>query len=94
MRILPVLMDVSQGSDRLSDRVGTAVNWAILAAVLTCTGNALARYLFHIGSNAWLEVQWYLFAAVFLLAAAHTLRRNEHVRIGIIAGRLSRRAQA
>ena len=68
--------------------------WLGLAAVLVCSFTATARYAFNIGSNAWLEAQWYLNAAVFLLIAAWALKRNEHVRIDVIAGRLSPKAQA
>jgi TRAP-type mannitol/chloroaromatic compound transport system permease small subunit len=62
--------------------------------VLVSAGNAIIRKTLSISSNAWLELQWYLFSAVFLLCAAYTLLRNEHVRIDVIAGRLSPRAQA
>ena len=89
-----LLLALSRLIDALNDRIGLAISWALLAAVAICTGNAVVRYTLHMGSNAWLEIQWYLFAAVFLLAAAHTLRRNEHVRVDILAGRLSKRAQA
>ncbi len=65
----------------------------MLAAVLICSGNALVRYALNLSSNAWLEIQWYLFSAMFLLAAAATLRHNEHVRIDVIAGRFSKRTQ-
>ena len=51
------------------------------------------RKAFDISSNAWLELQWYLFSAVFLLAAAYTLQRNEHIRIDIVSGMLSKRAR-
>jgi len=80
--------------DALNERIGKAAAWLGLVAVLVCTGNALARYALNIGSNAWLELQWYLNSAVFLLVAAYALKRNEHVRIDVIAGRLSERAQA
>jgi TRAP-type mannitol/chloroaromatic compound transport system permease small subunit len=80
--------------DAINERIGKAAAWLGLAAVLVCTGNALARYALNIGSNAWLELQWYLNAAVFLLVASYALKRNEHVRIDVIAGRLSERAQA
>lgn len=80
--------------DKTNERIGKAAAWLGLAAVLVCTANALARYAFNVGSNAWLELQWYLNAAVFLLVAAYALKRNEHVRIDVIAGRLSERAQA
>ena len=80
--------------DRTNEYVGKAAAWLGLAAVLVCTGNAVARYALNIGSNAWLELQWYLNSAVFLLIAAYALKRNEHVRIDVIVGRLSERAQA
>ena len=63
-------------------------------AVLVSAGNAMSRYLFDISSNAWLELQWYLFSAVFLLAAGYTLLHNEHVRIDVIFGHLPPRARA
>ena len=80
--------------DSLNARIGRSAAWLGLIAVLVCTGNAVARYALNIGSNAWLELQWYLNAAVFLLVAGYTLRRNEHVRIDVLNGRLSPRAQA
>jgi len=80
--------------DRMNEWIGRSVAWLGLVAVLVCTVTAVARYALNIGSNAWLEMQWYLNSAVFLLVAAYALRRNEHVRIDVIAGRLSERAQA
>jgi TRAP-type mannitol/chloroaromatic compound transport system permease small subunit len=80
--------------DALTERVGQAARWLILVAVLVSAGNAIARYAFNASSNAWLEVQWYLFAAVFLLCAGYALKHNQHVRIDVVAGRLSPRAQA
>jgi TRAP-type mannitol/chloroaromatic compound transport system permease small subunit len=80
--------------DKINEWIGRSVAWLGLAAVLVCTGNALARYALNIGSNAWLELQWYFNAAVFLLIAAYALKRNEHVRIDVIISRLSPRAQA
>ena len=88
------LLSLSRLIDALNERIGQAISWALLAAVLICSGNALVRYLFNASSNAWLEIQWYLFGAIFLLATSYTLKRNEHVRIDVIAGRLSKRAQA
>lgn len=79
--------------DAVNIRIGEAVKWLLLLAVLICSGNALVRYTFNIGSNAWLEIQWYLFGAVFLLAAGYTLRRNEHVRIDVVVSRFSKRTQ-
>ena len=80
--------------DAINERVGHATGWLVLAAVLVSAGNATVRYSLNLSSNAWLEIQWYLFSAVFLLGAGYTLKRNEHVRIDVIAGKLSRRAQA
>ncbi|TWI48645.1 TRAP-type mannitol/chloroaromatic compound transport system permease small subunit [Pseudoduganella flava] len=88
-----MFMAVSRAIDKLNDRIAATVAWALLAAVLICAINALVRYSLNMSSNAWLEVQWYLFAAVFLLASPHTLRRDEHVRIDVITGRFSRRTQ-
>lgn len=88
------LLRFSAFIDKLNAWIGRGVAWLGLAAVLVCTGNATARYALNIGSNAWLELQWYLNSAVFLLVAAYALKRNEHVRIDVIAGRLSPRAQA
>jgi TRAP-type mannitol/chloroaromatic compound transport system permease small subunit len=92
-RSLQVLLRVSRAIDSLNDVIGRNVYWLILVAVLVSALNAVVRYIFDVSSNAWLETQWYLFSAVFLLCAGYTLGRNEHVRIDIIAGRLSRRTQ-
>ena len=88
------LLRVAGWIDALNEWIGKSAAWLGLVAVLVCTGNAVARYALNIGSNAWLELQWYLNAAVFLLVAGYALKRNEHVRIDVIAGRLSERAQA
>ncbi|GGB98071.1 TRAP transporter small permease subunit [Pseudoduganella buxea] len=87
------MLFVSRAIDKLNDTIATAVSWALLLAVLICAGNALIRYSLNMSSNAWLEIQWYLFAAVFMLASPHTLRRDEHVRIDVVTGRFSRRTQ-
>lgn len=87
------LISLSRFIDALNEKIGHLVSWALLAAVLICTGNALIRYTFNTSSNGWLEIQWYLFSAIFLLGTSYTLRRNEHVRIDVISGRLSKRAQ-
>jgi TRAP-type mannitol/chloroaromatic compound transport system permease small subunit len=88
------LLRISALIDALNERVGKAVYWLVLVAVIVSAGNAIIRKLFNMSSNAFLEAQWYLFAAVFLLCSGYTLLRNEHVRIDVIAGRLSPRAQA
>lgn len=87
------LLRFAQLIDRINAWVGKSVIWLILIAVLVSALNAVVRKAFNISSNAFLELQWYLFSAVFLLGAAYTLQRNEHVRIDVIAGRLSKRAQ-
>jgi TRAP-type mannitol/chloroaromatic compound transport system permease small subunit len=87
------LLSLSKYIDALNERIGLSVSWALLLAVLICSGNALIRYAFNTSSNAWLEIQWYLFGAIFLLAGSYTLRRNEHVRIDVIVGRFSKRTQ-
>ncbi len=88
------LLSLSKIIDALNERIGLTISWALLLAVLICSGNALARYFLNASSNAWLEIQWYLFGAIFLLASSYTLKRNEHVRIDVITGHLSRRLQA
>jgi len=87
------LLSVSRLIDAVNERIGRLVYWLVLIMVLVSAGNALSRYALSVASNAWLELQWYLFAAVFLLCAGYTLRHNEHIRIDVIAGHLSRRAQ-
>ena len=79
--------------DAINEKIGLTISWALLAAVLICSGNAIVRYTFNSSSNAWLEIQWYLFGAIFLLASSYTLRRNEHVRIDVIVGKFSKRTQ-
>jgi len=91
---LKTLLALSRLIDALNERVGHLIYWLILVAVLVSAGNAAIRYTFNMSSNAWLEIQWYLFSAVFLFCAGYTLLHNQHVRIDVIAGRLSKRAQA
>ena len=88
------LLRLSRAIDALNERVGHLVYWLILAAVVVSAGNASVRYAFDISSNGWLELQWYLFSAVFLLAAGYTLLHNEHVRIDVIIGRFSPQTRA
>jgi TRAP-type mannitol/chloroaromatic compound transport system permease small subunit len=80
--------------DAINDRIGKLVYWLVLVAVFISAGNALMRYSLHISSNAWLELQWYLFSAIFLLCSGYTLLRNEHIRIDIVVSRFSKRTQA
>jgi TRAP-type mannitol/chloroaromatic compound transport system permease small subunit len=88
------LLAFSRAIDWLNEHVGKLTYWLILAAVLISTGNAVVRYAFNMSSNAWLEIQWYLFSFVFLFCAGYTLLHNQHVRIDIVTGALSPRAKA
>lgn len=90
---MPVLLSLSRGIDAVSALVSRIVMWCVLAAIVVSAGNAITRKFFNLSSNAFLEAQWYLFSAVFLLAAAHTLSRGEHVKIDLVYGRLQRRTQ-
>jgi TRAP-type mannitol/chloroaromatic compound transport system permease small subunit len=84
------LLKISRAIDAVTAFIGKAVIWLILAAILVSAGNAISRKLFDWSSNAWLELQWYLFGAAFMLAAAYTLQRNEHIRIDIVFNYLPR----
>jgi TRAP-type mannitol/chloroaromatic compound transport system permease small subunit len=87
------LLKLSRLIDHLNEFMGRWVVWLVLAAVLLSAGNAIVRKIFNMSSNAMLEMQWYFFSGVFLLLAGYTLLRNEHVRIDVVAGHLSPRAQ-
>jgi TRAP-type mannitol/chloroaromatic compound transport system permease small subunit len=87
------LLAISRAIDAVTAVVHKWVRWLILVAVLVSAANALSRKFLNVSSNAWLEVQWYLFGAVFMLCAAYTFQRNEHVRIDILLSRFSRRTQ-
>jgi TRAP-type mannitol/chloroaromatic compound transport system permease small subunit len=87
------LLRTSANVDRFTAAIGRAVSWLILASVLISAGNAISRKAFSLSSNAWLELQWYLFGAAYLLAAAFTLQRNEHIRIDIVSNLLSARVR-
>jgi TRAP-type mannitol/chloroaromatic compound transport system permease small subunit len=89
-----MLLRLSRAIDALNERVGHLVYWLILAAVVVSAGNASVRYVFDKSSNGWLELQWYLFSAVFLLASGYTLLHNEHVRIDVINSHLPPRVRA
>jgi TRAP-type mannitol/chloroaromatic compound transport system permease small subunit len=84
---------ISRAIDWVNDRLGVAANWMVLVACLISAGNAMMRYAFDMSSNAWLEIQWYLFAAMVMLGASHTLRMNEHVRVDIVYTHLSERGK-
>jgi len=90
---MKALLAVSRAIDALNERVGRLVYWAVLVMVLVSAANATSRYALDRASNAWLELQWYLFSAVFLLCAGYTLLHNDHIRIDIVSSLLPRRAQ-
>lgn len=87
------LLRLSGLIDALNERIGRVIYWLILAAVLVSSGNATVRYVFDSSSNAWLELQWYLFSAVFILCAGYTLMYNQHIRIDIINSRFPKRVR-
>jgi len=89
-----LLLKLSQLIDWLTERVGKGAFWLVLIMTLISAGNAVVRFIFNYSSNGLLEVQWYLFAAVFLLCSPYTLQKNEHVRIDVLSGKLSPRGLA
>lgn len=91
--MMGALLALSRAIDALNERVGRLADWCVLLAVVISAGNALVRYGFSYSSNAWLEIQWYLFAGMFMLGAPYTLKRNEHVRVDVIYGALPPRAK-
>lgn len=88
------LLTLARLIDALTERIGRLAIWLVLVATLISAGNAFARYTLGESSNAWLEIQWYLFGAMFLLAAGYTLKHNGHVRIDIFYNRFGPRGQA
>jgi TRAP-type mannitol/chloroaromatic compound transport system permease small subunit len=86
------LLGLSKLIDKFNDLVGRSIRWLVLGAVLISAGNAIVRKLFNTSSNALLEIQWYLFAAVFMLGAGYAFLHNVHVRIDFISSKLSKRA--
>lgn len=92
-RRMSVLLALSRTIDAINEFIGRWVAWLILVSILVSAGNAIIRKAFNNSSNAWLELQWYLFGAAFLLAAAYTLKQNEHIRIDIVYFLWPRRVQ-
>ncbi|MES2367650.1 MAG: TRAP transporter small permease subunit [Pseudomonadota bacterium] len=88
------LLKISRTIDNLTDWIGRSVQWLVLAAIIIGACNAVVRYILHISSNAWLEMQWYLGSAVFLLCGAYALRHNQHVRVDVISSRFGPRTRA
>ena len=90
---MKALLAVSRAIDAINERLGRLANWLVLIACLISAGNAMIRYAFDMSSNAWLEVQWYLFAGIVMLGASYTLQLNEHVRVDILYMHLSERGK-
>jgi TRAP-type mannitol/chloroaromatic compound transport system permease small subunit len=84
------LLALSRGIDFVNGRLGRLVAWLVLAAVLISAGNAVSRKLFNMSSNAFLEIQWYLFGIVFMIGASWTMKTNEHVRVDVLSSRWSK----
>ena len=91
---METLLKISRAIDGLNEKIGRLTYWLVLVAVLISAGNAVIRYAFNMSSNAWLEIQWYLFSAIFLFCAGYTLLHNQHIRIDVVTGRFSKRVQA
>lgn len=87
------LLKLSRSIDKLTEFIGKLSMWLILATTIISTGNAIVRKVFGTSSNAWLEIQWYLFAAVFMLGGGYAFLRNAHVRIDFISSKLSPRTR-
>ena len=90
---MKLLLALSRAIDFVNEHVGRLVYWGVLIMVLVSAANATSRYALNMASNAWLELQWYLFALVFLFCSGYTLLHNEHVRIDVVSSHLSRRTQ-
>jgi TRAP-type mannitol/chloroaromatic compound transport system permease small subunit len=90
---MKALLAYSRAVDWVTERIGRSVCWLLLAAVIISTVNAIVRKSFNLSSNAYLEAQWYLFAAVFMLGAGYVFLHDQHVRIDVVAGKLKRRTQ-
>jgi TRAP-type mannitol/chloroaromatic compound transport system permease small subunit len=88
-----ILLRFSAMIDALNQRLSYVADWLVLLSCLISAGNAFSRYAFSISSNAWLEIQWYMFGALVMLGASYTLKKNEHVRVDIVYANVSTRRQ-
>lgn len=88
-----LLLSFSTLIDWVNEKIGNVCNWLVLLACVVSAGNAMVRYAYDTSSNAWLEVQWYMFAVIVMFGASYTLKRNEHVRVDLLYMTLSRRGQ-
>ena len=88
-----LLLKLSAGIDLINEKIGVFCNWLVLLSCIVSGGNAMVRYAYDTSSNAWLEVQWYMFAVIVMFGASYTLKRNEHVRVDLLYMTLGRRGQ-
>jgi TRAP-type mannitol/chloroaromatic compound transport system permease small subunit len=88
-----LLLSFSTLVDALNEKIGNICNWLVLLACIVSAGNAMVRYAYDTSSNAWLEIQWYMFAVIVMFGASYTMKRNEHVRVDLLYMNLSRRGQ-
>lgn len=91
---MSLLLKFADAVDWLTEQIGQWLKWLVLFSTLICAGNALVRYGFRSSSNAWLEIQWYMFGAMFLLGAGYALKHEEHVRVDVLYANMSPRTQA
>lgn len=91
---MTMLLKFADAVDWISERIGQLLKWLVLFSTLISAANAMVRYTFHTSSNGWLEIQWYMFGAMFLLGAGYALKHEEHVRVDVIFSQLSPRNQA
>jgi TRAP-type mannitol/chloroaromatic compound transport system permease small subunit len=87
------LLSICAVIDKVNEKIGAIANWMVVLACVVSAGNAMVRYAYDSSSNAWLEVQWYMFAFIVMLGASYTLKRNEHVRVDLFYMTLSTRGQ-
>jgi TRAP-type mannitol/chloroaromatic compound transport system permease small subunit len=90
---MSVLLSFSAAIDKINEYFGRFANWMVVLACVVSAGNAMVRYAYDVSSNAWLEVQWYMFAVIVMLGASYTLKRNEHVRVDLFYMTLTNRGQ-
>ncbi|WP_422034982.1 TRAP transporter small permease subunit [Reyranella sp.] len=88
-----LLLSFSTLVDAFNEKIGNVCNWLVLLACVVSAGNAMVRYAYDTSSNAWLEIQWYMFAVIVMFGASYTMKRNEHVRVDLVYMNLSRRGQ-
>src|SRR4249920_1418033 len=91
--MMKVCLGLSRAIDAVNERLSVIADWLVLLSCLISAGNAFSRYAFNISSNAWLEIQWYMFGALVMLGASYTLKKNEHVRVDIVYSNLATRRQ-